>query len=141
MEAFGRSVAVLFGTVSLVLLLFFFRTVSVQWQKNETVYSIGKAYAERVVQSKIASKEEWQLFQTELERLGDFEAELTVYERKRYEGEEGRLYLYEERVGPEEKELSVGSYVRLVIKEKSKGILTTFLYGDSCFVITGGRIA
>lgn len=140
MEALGRSVAVLLGAVCLVLLLFFSKTASVQWQQNETIYSISKAYAEQVMQSGAVSMKDRQAFQADLKRLGDYEAELTIFERKRFEGKNGRIYLFEERTEPGVAEISSGSYVRLVVKEKPKGWLEKFFYGDSCFVVTGGRI-
>lgn len=141
MEALGRLMAVLTAAVSLVLFLFFYQSASVKWQKNETVYSIGKAYAENILYTKTVLDTDWKRFQEKLNRLGEYETELTIYERKRYEGDNGRVYLFEEWGGPGEKELSAGSYVRLVVREKPRGKLAVFLYGGGCTVIAGGRIA
>lgn len=141
MEAFGRVIAVLMTAVCLVFLTMFFKTASVDWQKNETVHSITTAYAAQILRSKIILQEEKKRFVEEMRRLGDYEIEITVYERRRYEDSTGRIYLYSEWEGEEtEKMLSSGSYLRVEVKEMKRGKLRTFMYGSGCTVVAGGRI-
>lgn len=142
MDAFGRMIAVSIGTIGLIFLLLFYRTASVRWQKAETIRSMSRMYAERLLQNKRISHAEWETFQAEINRLGNYRAELTVYERRRFEGENGRIYLFSEWEQTDgEKILSEGSYIRLLITEQPKGKLETVLYGEACTVLAGGRVS
>lgn len=141
MEAFGRVITVLMTAVCLVFLTIFFKTASVDWQRNETVHSITAAYAAQILRSKIISPEEKQSFIEELKRLGNYEIEIKVYERRRYEDNTGRIYLYSEWDGEgSEKLLPSGSYLRVEVKEMKRGKLHTFMYGSGCTVVVGGRM-
>lgn len=142
MEAFGRVITVLMTAVCLVFLTVFFKTASIVWQRNETIHSMTTAYAAQILRSKIISPEEKQRFIEELKRLGDYEIEITVYERRRYEDSTGRIYLYSEwDVEETEKALSSGSYLRVEVKEMKSGKLYTFMYGSGCTVVVGGRVS
>jgi len=141
MEVFGRIIAVIISVPGVIFLLVFHKTASVQWQKNETVRSMSNAYAESVLRNRRISCASWDAFRKELMDLGEYQAEIFVYERRRFEGDNGRVYLYKEwDVGEGERVLSEGSYVRLVIMEQGKGQLQTFLYGSECVIIAGGRV-
>lgn len=134
-------IAVLTAVCCMAILLLTFKTSSVYWQKNETVHSIASEYAARILNSGMVSKAEQESFEQELKRLGEYRIELTVYERRRFEGESGRIYVYEEWDGTgERKVLSTGSYLRLLVSEAKRGRLATFLYGDGSTVVTGGRM-
>ncbi|MDD6036488.1 MAG: hypothetical protein PUC30_09910 [Lachnospiraceae bacterium] len=142
MEAFGRMMAALISGSCIVLFLVFSQTASVHWQKNETVRSLSRAYVAEVLERGTVLRTEWEVFEAELRRLGEYTAELTVYERRRYEGEEGRVYLYGKwEEDTEEKRFSGGSYLRLTVTEKGRGNPETFLYGEGCTFIAGGRIS
>lgn len=140
MEAFGRIIAVLTAASCVVFLLIVSKMAPVYWQKNETVRSITLEYAARILQSGIVLPEETEKFQKELRRFGEYRVELTVYERRRFEGEAGRVYLYEEWDGTGKKVLLPGSYLRVFVSEAGRGKLETFLYGDGCTVAAGGRV-
>lgn len=141
MEAFGRMIAVSLSALGLVILLLFYKTAAVRWQKTETVRSLSKVYAEKIMESKEICGSDWIRFTEQLNRLGDYRAELAVYERRRFEGDNGRVYLFTEVI-MEENDLclSEGSYVRLIIAEEINGRLETLLYGGGSPVIAGGRI-
>ena len=142
MEAFGRSLAVMLSAIGLVILLLFYKTAAVRWQKTETVRSLCKAYAEKVMRNNEIHGSDWKQFTEQLDRLGDYRTELAVYERKRYERENGRVYLFTESVIEDENlKLMEGSYVRLIVTEESSSRLGTMLYGEGSPVIFGGRIA
>ena len=141
MEALGRTLAVILGAAGLVLFFFFYKTAPFRWQRNETVHSLCHAYAETVLSEREVNPKEWEAFQAEIKRLGTYRISLSVYERRRFEGEGGRIYLFtEERKPEEQKVLSEGSYIRLVITEEAKGKLETFFYGPPCTVLAGGRV-
>lgn len=141
MEAFGRVITVLTAAFCMVFLLIVFKMAPVHWQKNETVHSIALRYAMRMLKSGVVSQTERENFEKELSRFGNYRVELTVYERRRFEGDAGRVYLYKEWNGTEERKvLSSGSYLRLFVAEEEKGTLETFLYGDGCTIVTGGRV-
>lgn len=142
MEALGRMIAVLFGVASLVLLLVYYRTGSARWQKSETVRSMSQSYADTLLSDKKVTRTEWEAFCMELNRLGSYRTELTIYERRRFEGKDGRVYLFSERNDfSAETVLSEGSYVRIVISEEPRGWLETLLFGAECTVLAGGRIS
>ena len=133
-------IAVSIAAIGLVCFLVFYKTASVRWQKTETVRSISQAYVEDIMQRKEISHVGWEQFCKELERFGEYRAELTVYERRRFEGENGRVYLFTEWIGNEKRKvLSKGSYIRIVITEGREP--TEFFYGTGSTVIAGGRIA
>lgn len=134
-------IAVLTAAFCIIVLMLTFQMSSVYWQKNETVHSIASEYAAQILNSGIVSRTEQERFEQELKRLGEYRIELTVYERRRFEGEAGRIYLYEEWDGAGERRvLSPGSYLRILVSEAKRGRLTTFLYGDGSTVVTGGRM-
>ena len=140
MEALGRMLAVFTAVVGLVCFLVFYKTASVRWQKTESVRSITQAYAEDILQRKEVSRAGWEQFCKELQQFGEYRTELTVYERRRFEGENGRVYLFTEWRGNETtKALSKGSYIRIVVTEGRKA--AEFFYGTGSSVIAGGRIA
>lgn len=142
MEAFGRLISVVCATVGLISCIFFYKTASVSRQRNETVQSMSNAFVQSILCDKTVSTEEWEGFRDELARLGTYQAKLTVFERRRYEGDDGGIYLYTEWDGAErEKMLSEGSYVRIVVTEQEKSKIETFLYGSGCVFFAGGRIA
>lgn len=141
MEAFGRMITVLTAVFCMVLLFIVFKAAPLHWQKNETVRSMALRYAVRILKSGVVSRTERENFEKELSRFGNYRVELTVYERRRFEGEAGRVYLYEEWNGSEERKmLSSGSYLRLLIAEEKKSVPETFFYGDGCTIVTGGRV-
>ena len=142
MEAFGRMITVLVAGGLVVIFFVFSKTVPGHWQKNETIRSLTKEYAERVMESKVISQAEREAFEAELGRFGEYEIALTVFERRRYEGEQGRVYLYAEWEGEQEqKKLLDGSYLRIVVTEKERGNPELFLYGDSFTFFAGGRVS
>lgn len=134
-------IAVLTAVCCMAVLVLTFKMSSVYWQKNETVHSMALEYAERILKSGIVSRTGQERFERELKRLGKYHIELTVYERRRFEGEGGRIYLYEEWDGTgDRKVLSPGSYLRILVSEAERGKLEAFLYGDGATVVTGGRM-
>lgn len=141
MESFGRMIAVSLSTVGVVVLLLFHKSATVRWQKAETVHSMCQAYAADVLENKMVLETEWTMFCTQIKCLGGYRAELVVYERKRYEGEEGRVYLFTEGQPIGETMISEGSYVRLLVTEEYKSKAEAFIYGESCFIIAGGRVS
>lgn len=140
MEAFGRIVAVLAAASCVVVLVIVSKMAPVYWQKNDTVRSITLEYAARILQGGVVLPEETEKFQKELRRFGEYHVELSIYERRRFEGEAGRVYLYKECDANEKKVLLPGSYLRVFVTEAGKGKLETFLYGDGCTVAAGGRV-
>ena len=141
MESFGRMIAMVVCVVGLVFFTCYQKTVAVQWQKNETVRELSQAYAERILKNKCISEKEWKTFQRQIVGLGEYQVRLTIYERKRYEDESGRVYLFsEETYGTGTQILTEGNYVRLVVTEAEKSVAETFLYGTAGKVSVGGRI-
>lgn len=142
MEAFGRMIAVLAGGCLVLFFSFYLKTVPLHWQKTETVRSITKAYAAELMESKEFCTVRWEAFKKELKRFGEYEAEYTVFERRRYEGENGRVYLYHAwKEVQEQKMLLEGSYLRIVVREKGRGKFETFLYGADSVFFAGGRVS
>ncbi len=141
MDAFGRTLAVSLSAICFVFLLLFYKTAPVRWQRVETVRSMTKAYAETVLSEKTVSYADWEAFQARLGRLGEYRAELAVYERKRFEGDAGRIYLFTERTVSEEGlSLSEGSYIRIVVSENIKSKAELFFRGSGGVIIAGGRV-
>ncbi len=141
MEAFGRIIAISLGIIGIVFLFVFYKTASLRWQKTETVRNMCDAYVKEVLNDKIVSRNGWEAFCGELNRLGDYQVELNVYERKQYNGKNGRVYLFSEWEKEEEdKLLAEGGYVRITVTEKTKNKLTTFFYGAGCTLFAGGRV-
>lgn len=141
MESFGRMIAMIVSVVGLLFFGFYQKTAAVQWQRNETVREISQAYAERILEDKCIFERDWEAFQKEIADLGKYRAELTIYERKRYEDESGRVYLFREKTYVTGTQfLTEGSYVRLVVTEEEKSVPETFLYGAACKLSVGGRI-
>lgn len=141
MEALGRGIASLFCAVSLVFLLVYQKTSAVGWQRNQTVRAMSKEYVKSIQRLGMVTEEGWGMFWQELQRLGKFDAKLTIYEKRRYEGEAGAIYLYSEweQSGTEE-QIPEGSYVRLTIVQEDMQVWDRFWYGDGCVVFVGGRI-
>lgn len=141
MEAFGRVLAFFLGSIGLVFLLCFNKTASLRWQRAETVRNICYAYMEDILNEKVVSRNGWEAFCRELRRLGDYRPEINVYERKRFEGKNGRVYLFAEWEAKEEdKLLAEGSYVRIKVTEKMKNKFVEFFYGAGCTFFAGGRV-
>lgn len=140
MEAMGRFFAMAIGTVGLFFLLFLNKTSSFLWQKNETVRSMSHAFAEHMMAEKEVSGEELGDFRETLEKLGSYRVTVSVFERRRYENESGRIYLFTESENPEEVVLVPGSYLRIVVTEEERSKLSVFLYGSPCTVYAGGRV-
>ncbi len=141
MEAFGRAIAVLFSAAGIVFSLLFYKTATVRWQKTETVRSMSQDYAEHVLSNKEICCSEWNVFQEQLSRLGNYRTEFVVYERRRFEGEKGRIYLFREwDATDEDRKLTDGSYIRIIVTEEMEGKAQAFLYGNGCVMIAGGRI-
>ena len=105
MEAFGRMITVLTAAFCIVFLTIVSKTAPMHWQKNETVRSMTSEYAAQILKGGVVSLAEQKNFEKELNRFGEYRVELTVYERRRYEGNAGRIYLYKERNGIEENEV------------------------------------
>ena len=142
MEALGRSISVIVCAIGMTFCILFFQSVSVHRQKTETARSMVRMYTAHVLEDKKIRREEWESFQKVLHRLGDYQAEITVYERRRFEDENGRLFLFYLWEGEEaEREFSKGSYVRITVTEEEPGRIGTFLFGDGAVIISGGRIA
>lgn len=141
MEAFGRVITVLLAAFCTVFLLFSSKAVSVQWQKNESVRSIVSEYVAELLENGQISVVRQERFVKELAGLGVYEIDLTVFERRRYENETGRVYLYSEwKEDGADKRLLSGSYLKVEVSEKRKGKLETFLYGTGGTVVAGGRV-
>ena len=142
MEALGRAIAIILCATGVCFCLIFYRTASVHRQKTETVRSMTKMYSQHVLESKKVIREEWDLFLKELNVLGDYCAEITVYERRRFENESGRIFLFSEWKREEpEREFSDGSYVRVLVTEQEGGMFRTLFFGAGTTIISGGRIA
>lgn len=142
MEAFGRTIAVALAMVGVVVFLLFYKTASIGWQREETVRSMSSAYAERILRSKRIRKTEWETFRQEIGRLGTYRAELSVYERRRFETEKGRTYLFTTIEDPgEDLVLTEGSYVRVVVTEEKGSRWEAFVYGTGMPVLAGGRVS
>ncbi|MBQ8800002.1 MAG: hypothetical protein IJZ55_10595 [Lachnospiraceae bacterium] len=141
MEAFGRMISLMCAMVGLVVCIVFYETASIGQQKNETVQSISNAFIQRTLKNQMISETEWNVFLNELGRLGTYETELTVLERRSFEGERKERYLFAEldeiRYG---QRLSEGSYIRLVVTEKEKKTIEQWLYGGGGLYFAGGRI-
>lgn len=140
MEAFGRTIAVSIGAIGLVVSLLFYKTAAVRWQKNETVRSMSQAYAERVLSSGEICCSEWKMFQEQLCHLGNYRTEFAVYERRRYEGGTGRVYLFRQKEVADDEILTEGSYIRIIVTEEVKSKMETLFYGTGGTVVVGGRV-
>lgn len=141
MEALGRSIAVMLSLIGIVFSLLFYKTAAVRWQKTEAVRSMSQMYADYVLSIKEIRTSDWKVFREKLNRFGEYRTELAVYERRRYEDEQGGVHLYSEIIVEEEgRFLTSGSYIRLVVTEEKKGNVETFLYGSGCQIIAGGRV-
>jgi len=140
-EAFGRVIAVLLAAVCIVLFPVHAKIAHAKWQKNETVRSLVKEYVTDVFAEKRITVERRERLVTELERLGKYEINLTLYERRRYEDEDGRIYLYHPwDDAKEEKMLLSGSYLRVTVMEEQSGKVQAFFYGEGGTVVAGGRV-
>ncbi len=141
MEAFGRMIAMCICVVGLVFFACYQRTAAVQWQKNETLRELSQAYTDRILEDNCILEKDWEVFQRQLAGYGTYQVRLIIYERKRYEGESGRVYLFSETAYETgDQVLTEGSYVRLVVTEEEKSKSETFLYGTGVQVAVGGRI-
>lgn len=141
MEAFGRAIAVSLGAMGLVVFLLFYKTATVRWLRTETVRNMSRAYAEDVLNSGVIRASDWNLFREMLNRFGNYRTEFAVFERRRFEGENGRIYFFtEEKVFGEDKLLTEGSYIRITVTEETGGKAESMLYGSEGIVIAGGRV-
>lgn len=140
MESFGRTIALGVGIIGIFFLLLFSKTVSVQWQRHETVRSMSHAFAKTVLRDKSVMVHKWNSFQKELRYLGAYRAELTVYERRRFEDENGGFYIFEKSEITGNKELKEGSFVRILVTQKDSGNGKIFLSVDCGAIVTGGRV-
>lgn len=140
MEAFGRTIALAVSIIGVVFLLFFSKTISVRWQKHETVRSLSRAFAEKLLWEKKISFNEWIAFQEEVKRFGGYRAEVVVYEGRRFENESGAFYLYQRQEITENRELREGSYVRVFVSQEEEVGRQTFLLGDFGAIVIGGRV-
>ena len=142
MEALGRTIAVALSAIGLLILLFFYRTASVRWQKEETIRSMCQTFAENILEQRSIPGEDWNEFEERINLLGAYRTEVTVYERRMFEGENGRVYLYVRRDAEEtKKEIPEGSYVRIVVTEAPRGKAETFFFGEGCVLYAGGRVS
>lgn len=141
MEALGRGIACLFCAVSIVFLLVYQKTSAIGWQRNQTVRTMSKEYIRMVQRNGTMTEEGWSAFLRELQRLGEFDVKLTIYEKRRFEDTAGAVYSYcEWELNGKEKRIPKGSYVRLTVFSKAMGVWNRFWYGDGCVVYVGGRI-
>ena len=138
MESFGRTVAFGVGIIGVVFLLLFSKTVSVRWKRHETVRSMSHAFAEKLLQDKKFSVYEWEAFQKILDDLGGYRAELTVYERRRFEDENGVFYLYDRTETTDDTMLGEGSYVRVLVMQEGGG--ERLLSGNYGSIVAGGQV-
>lgn len=142
MEAFGRMITVALAMVGVVMFLIFYRTASMGWQREETVRSMSSAYAEHIIRSRRILQKEWEAFRQEIGRLGSYRAELSVYERRRFETGKGRTYLFTTIEAPEEDlVLTEGSYIRVVVMEEKGSRWESFVYGTGAPILAGGCIS
>lgn len=140
MEAFGRTIALVVGIIGVVFLLLFSKTASVRWQRHESVRNMSFVFAEQLLGEKEFSFREWEVFRKEIANLGGYRAELTVYEGRRSEDENGGFYLYRQAEITENMILKEGSYVRLVVTTEERSDGTVFLFGDYESIVVGGRV-
>ncbi len=142
MEALGRTIAVALSAIGLVFLLLFYRTASVRWQKEETIRNMCQTFAENILEQRNIPGNDWNEFVERINRLGDYRTELTVYERRMFEREDGRVFLYVQHCDIEnDTEIPKGSYVRIVVTEAPRGKAETFFFGDGCVLFAGGRVS
>lgn len=141
MESFGRVIAVVVGIIGVVFLLLLSGTASVRWQRYETVRSLSDKFAQDILFEKKISYLEWDVFRQEIGNLGDYRAELTVYERCRFEDENGSFWLYRTEEVDGDKTLSEGSYVRVSVSLANKaGSSDVFQPGDYGVIVAGGCV-
>lgn len=140
MEAFGRTIALVTGMVGVVFLLLFSKAASVRWQQHEIIRSRCNAFAEKIMYEKRILTEEWEFFLDELLRWGGYGAELTVYERRRFEDGNGGFYLYQRTELTEDRILKEGSYVRIVAMPKEDKKRDGLLSEDYGIIVAGGCI-
>jgi len=140
MESFGRVIALVVGVIGVVFLLFFPKTASARWQRHETVRSMSRGFTETLLNEKKLFFGEWQGFQKEIAHLGGYRAELAVYERRRFEDENGGVYLYEKAEITGDRILREGSLVRVLIIPEENRWREWFFPGDGGVIVAGGRV-
>lgn len=141
MDALGRGLAIMLSIIGLTFFSISYKTASLAVQRNETVRSICHAYTEEVVKNKEVSQKKWEAFQEQINRIGTYCAELTIYEQRTYKGEKGDVSLFTKQKGIiEDVSLFPGSYVRLVVTEEVETRATVFFRGAGCTIYAGGRI-
>lgn len=141
MDALGRGLAIMLSIIGLAFFSVTYKRASVVVQRNETVRSICHAYAEQILKSKEVTQEGWTGFCEQLNRIGTYRAELKVYEKRTFKGENGDVSLFTVRTDrKEEAALWTGCYVRLTVTEESKTRAEVFFHGAGCTVYAGGRI-
>ena len=142
MDAFGRFLGVMLSVVSVAALVILLKTAPFHVQKNETVRSLCHNYIDRILKEEKVSSRDIELLRKQLQSLGKYSVELTVFESRYYEGEKGLVVFYTEQkeIGKEQELLS-GYYIRLVVKEEEKSVAESFFYGPGCVIYAGGRVA
>ena len=140
MESFGRTLALVVGIIGVVFLLLFSKTASVRWQRHETIRCMSHAFAKTLLRDKTFLIHEWEAFRNELRHLGGYRADLTVYERRRFEDENGGFYLYEKAELTSDTILREGSYVRVLVTQEEREAGGSVLSGDCGVIVAGGRV-
>lgn len=141
MDTLGRGLAIMLSVIGLAFFSVSYKTAPIAVQRNETVRGICHAYAEQILKNKEVTQREWNLFREQINRIGSYRIELTIYEQRSYKGEAGDAYLFTVQQGvKEDVQLLRGSYVRLTVTEETKTREEVFLHGVGCTVYAGGRI-
>lgn len=142
MEAFGRVIAVVLAVTGLVFCGLFLKVGHLQRQRTITARTVTKEFAAMALEEGNISKEEKERYEKQMAVLGNYQIQITVYERRRFEGENGRVYTYSELpVASEGKQLVSGSYLRIQVTEPSKGAVESLFRGPGAVIITGGRVS
>ena len=134
-------IAVILAALGLIFSSLFYKTAAGWWQKEETVRSMAQAFAEEILEQRQVSMYDWHTFCQQLGRIGDYRAELVVYEKKRFENTNGRFYLFSQWEPVEDSVLTEGSYVRLVVTEEEKSTLGLFWLGAGGVFFVGGSFS
>lgn len=139
MEALGRIIAVCIAATGIFLLAFFSRKTMLNRQKEITIRSIVRECEGRIRKERVISEEQKRDLAEQLNKLGNYETDISVMERVRFEidGESKEFY----RVWDgEHTRLSVGSMFRIMVSEKRSG-MKLFWFGPGSLLVAGGRIS
>jgi hypothetical protein len=101
---------------------------------------MSHAFAKTLLRDKTFLIHEWEAFRNELRHLGGYLAESTVYERRRFEDENGGFYLYEKAELTSDTILREGSYVRVLVTQEEREAVGSVLSGDCGVIVAGGRV-